>query len=723
MIKNHKVVFLLFLLSSLIGVFYFFNINLSSDTIMLFLTNRLYLGDWLSKGVFPLFNPYIFAGIPFAFDLGLGNFHPFNIFFLLPYPFSFSIWVAAVSVLFLSGFYLFFNRLTKNKAFSLLLTFIIFFSGNGLLRMSNPTIFIVVAHYGLFFWSLAYLKNGFTKSLLIPLVIGILLILSGHLQFIVYGLMLGFLIGILIYKITLKKLLIYYLLLLASTSWYFIFSLPLILSSTRISEASLIASHHLFISQLAQLVMPFVFGEIRSGARWNIGPSSVIITSLLLTFFTVFLVIKRKIQTSLFVLMIVFLILSFGVLRIPFFRESEQMFIIVQLLALISLARNEKAIVEIISRLQTRKLPLIILFLFIASILFLSNYFTLLFVNVYKLVKQTTLSGFFDPPTISAIGRLIGGSILIVTVFITALFVSLRIKRNKLLPLTAFVIAEGVIYMFFFNFFIPTSILPLKVSLPKQLDIKNYRFQSTEDVIPYSGFHTYVSSVQFRPPFSKESSILTKVEEKQFTKLQEILNAVPSSWSMVAGIKSIQGYNTFVPTKIGNLFQSSSADFGSVYKDIIERNAEFSKDVATTHVNAIDTSRITITDPRWKQLNVRYIISDREISDISLIYTNKRKFYENNSVLPLYLITNGTDKKAMIPSYEDPNSIVFKVDSKDIGNTITINQNPDGFVGKFNDKQINLVKKDFSMSAVLSAPGSLKIYYSPIKHLQEVLGR
>ncbi|MEK7079029.1 MAG: hypothetical protein AAB929_03070, partial [Patescibacteria group bacterium] len=85
-------------ISTLLFFFYLFFINLSTDTIILFLAQKLFLGKWLVKGVIPLFNPHIFLGVPFLFDVGMGNLHPFNLFFALPYPYSFALWSAATSM-------------------------------------------------------------------------------------------------------------------------------------------------------------------------------------------------------------------------------------------------------------------------------------------------------------------------------------------------------------------------------------------------------------------------------------------------------------------------------------------------------------------------------------------------------------------------------------------------------------------------------------------------
>jgi hypothetical protein len=170
--------------------FLFIRKNFRPYTPHIFIPRKRYSAP-VCERIVPLYNPHIFAGIPFLFDPGMGHLHPLNLFFVLPYPFSFSLWVGATTLLYLGGFYLFFRKSSSSPEMSLIFSLILFFSGSGFLRISNPTIFAVIAHYGLFLYSLSSLK-GNKKDMLFPFVAGVLMTLSGHLQFVVYGYILGF---------------------------------------------------------------------------------------------------------------------------------------------------------------------------------------------------------------------------------------------------------------------------------------------------------------------------------------------------------------------------------------------------------------------------------------------------------------------------------------------------------------------------------------------------
>lgn len=718
--RKNLPLFFSFFISALIFIFYLKFINLSSDTIMLFLTSKIFLGKWLAKGIFPLFNPHIFAGVPFGFDIGLGNFYPLNILFILPYPLSFALWSGIISFIFIYGFYLFFNLLTKTKRFSFLLTLILFFSGSGVfLRMNNPTILAVIAHYGFFLYSLRNLQDKGLKSYLTPLIWGILMTLSGHIQFVLYGYLLGLIVGVFINKIKLKKLIYYYFLLFISTSWYYIFSLPLILSSTRMFLAY-DKSGSIQPLQLLQLVLPFIFGEKFSGARWNIGYDTIINISLIFTSSLFLLFYKKNVNKVFGVILSLLLITSFGLIPIPFLRNTGQIFVMVHIIGLIIIANNEKFLIKTLAQ-KNNYLP-IILFLNLLLILFFFNpFFSEIFMTGYKIIKHGQTSLFFDRQTIQAIGGLIGRSLMLMAGLILIL---LFIKKTKKLTwplLFIFIIFEGLFVNFYFNYFIPANILLTKVNLPEAIDTKNYRVQSTSDTLPYFGFNIYVENVLFRPPFSKEKPLFDKKEQKDFTYLKKLLSLNASSFSMINDTKSIQGYATFVPQKIAVHFNKPSEDYEKQYAEIIKRNPLFNQQ-KITHINAIDTTRTTLFDKRWTDLSVGYFLSDHQLQDYELIYQNDNRYiYKNPEAISINQLINTGIKESITPVKETPNEAVFNIGKKDIGEKLLININPDGFRVTINSKPVNTIKRDFELEIDLKTLGKLKISYSPILHLKEVL--
>ncbi len=712
-------------ISTAIFFFYLSFINLSTDTIILFLAQKLFLGKWLAKGIIPLFNPHIFLGVPFLFDVGMGNLHPFNLFFLLPYPYSFALWSAATSFLFLIGFYLLFGLFSKDKKYTLLLTLILFFSGSGFfLRMNNPTIFSVIAHYGVFAYSLNKLKEGSKKSFFIALFFGLLLTLSGHIQFVLYGYLLGLMLSLFYFKNSLKKTVLYFLTLGLITSWYYLLSLPLILESTRLTlRKDYIETGPIYVLQLVQLFFPHVWGYVQNGSKWGVGSNNVLLSSLLLSLGISISAVKQKIDIISTIILFFLLIFSLGFINLPFFRGPGQIFILIHIIALIVLAKNEN-ILRIFSKNNVVSLFRYISIILIFGILFfVSPLFSSLFIKGYKILKHGQESLFFDLSTVQAIGKLIALSFVPLILFGLTLSINKKWIKNIQTSLILFIIIEGVLLNFFHNFFAPTKLfIKNNSSLPQIINIQNYRIQTASDVVPYTGFHNYMGNILFRPPFSKEPAVITDTESQSFSVLKSIFDTIPSSWAMVEGIDAVQGYSTFVPLKLAHYFDKPSSDYRQEYAYILELNSLFAQSEKGSHINSIESSRITLNDPRWGELGVRYFISDRPLKKYTLILQKGNKyFYENMDAIPVKHYT-GIDGKIEVATayYENPNEMLFQIKKEDIGKFFIIIVNPNGFVAELNGKKVKTKKQDFKLIIPIKEAGTLKVYYSPLFHLGEV---
>lgn len=704
----------LFITAILTATFYFFFINLTSDAVMLFLSNKLFLGHWLSKGTFPLYNPYIYAGVPFAFDLGLGNLHPFNLLFMLPYPFSMSLWVFANSLLFLYGFFHFLRQFTKDERVAVLGTLILFFSGSGVfISMGNPTIFSVITHYGIFFYSLSFLKRFSLSSLRFPLLVGILLTLSGHIQFVFYAYLFGFFLSVFVYKIPWLKVVFYYILLFIATSWFYLFALPIVLDSTRIGtslEFGKIGA--LRPQQLIQFVFPFFFGEALTGARWNAGPSPNIIISTTFSLFLTLLILFRRMRTSLLLTLLLILTISLGLVSIPFFRLPAQIMVLFHIVGVTLIVSYfdflEKKVLPFLDK---KTLYRLIVVTFMPIIFFYTSLFPSIFFSALSVVKKSP-GLFYDYETVKHMGFLIGGSFL---PYLFLLFMLRKVAHKKstfFRAILLFVIIEGIFLNVFHNYFVPAQLFTKSGNVPHVIDQIDYRVQTTADVIPYSGFHNYIENVYFRPPFSKEKTMFDEKERQTFNILKEIMYRYSGSWGARLGIRSVQGYNTFVPQALADFFATPSASFREEYHYIIEKNPTFANVKSTSHINAIDTSRITPSDPRWEQLGVRYWISDRPLPYFEQTF--------HGTFMYVYENLNAKYRYTHPPLYENPNGMYFNITRAHNFAPITFLQNPSGFVAKLNGKEIPIQKEPLQFTITPKEEGFLEIYYSPWEHLKEV---
>jgi len=709
-------------LSFCIFVFYLFYVNFSIDTIILFLSNKIFFGKWVAKGVFPWFNPHIFLGTPVAFDVGIGSFHPFNLFFLLPYPVSFALWMGATSLLFLTGFYFLFKKHAKTNTFALLLTLILFFSGSGIFRASNPTILLVIAHYGLFLFSLCSLKKQSQTNYLFPLGVGILLTVSGHVQFVFYGYLLAVVYAWLFKVAPFKKIIILFLLLGITTFWYFLFSLPLVFDSTRLTtnkDYTTTGNNSLF--QYVELFLPYIFGYIRNGSNWGPGPTYTIVISLFYSFGVVIAVLRQNRFVKL--LFLVIIAASLGLINLPFFRGAGQVTILLHILGVLYTAQEEKYLFNTILKAKWVKPFLIFtaaisLFIGIFAIL---PFFSTLFIKGYKFMKHGHESLFFDVQTVHAIGGLIALSFAHLLLFCVAAFY--LVKRKKLdYAILAYVVLEGMALVYFHNYFIPSAILTQKQDLTLSRTSNMYRIQTAADLVPYFGISTYMGDLLLRPPFSKETAIFNAQEEKNLTYLKNLFSYIPSTWVMTTSYDTVQGFSTFMIASLANNFAQPSKDFEIAYKYIIERNALFAQNKQTTSVNSITSGHLTLLDPRWEELGVRYFISDRPLKKYTLLEkSNGRYIYENSKTLPIYRIVGMGFVNAAVLYDSNPNQWKFTVSKRDVGREFQMVMNPGGFIATLNGKEVPIQKEKFLLRVAILKGGDLVVRYSPIKHLQETV--
>lgn len=693
-----------------IFIFYLLYANLSVDTILLFLASKLYLGHWLQQGIFPLFNPYIFTGIPFAFDVGLGNLHPTNLLFLLPFPLSAASWVTLHSAIFLAGYFLLFKKLSKQTAVAFFLTIVLFFSGTGLYKMNNPTIFGVIAHIGLFVYSLSYVQKNNWKSFSFPLIAGMLLTLSGHIQMVFIGYLVGFLIAVFLLRIHIKKILLYFFILFISTLWYFILAAPQIIESTRVGFR---AAQEMSVAplQFVQIFVPYIFGHASNGSTWNAGPIPDIMISIIFLPFLLAVLWNKKRLVPIIIIFGIFLSTA-GAISIPFLRTSTHSLAILHIygLSLIAVYWNDViSFIQKFERFQKLLIPsMILITLFAVGNLLgvFSNSFTFL----YTTVKGSIQSLFFDTETINAIGRLVGISALQYAALLATIVLGIKYRKYFLRIISIYVLAEGIFAIFLTSVFIPTSVISTKLSNHQNLDVVNFRVQSASEVVPYHGLSTYVDSARFQPPFSKESPFFDQNERGSYTKLAQLFEDIPASWGQVYGMKTVQGYSTFVPKKIALYFDKPSSDFEETYAEIISRNSHFKNAYTGTHTNAIEASQITLHDPRWGELGVRYTIAQNS------------QWSENVSARPIFeLIHSDGSSRVKNPIQENPNEITFQIKPKDIGRDLEIHMLPGGFVAELDGVSLSIKKKDMSFKIHLISAGILKVKYSPAEHVKETL--
>jgi len=533
------------------------------------------------------------------------------------------------------------------------------------------------------------------------------------------------LITIIYYRTSIKKVFVYFVLLAFSTGWYFVFSIPIIWESTRLTlNNSNVETGSIYPLQLLQLLFPMIWGAMMNGSKWGVGLTNVAVSSVSMWLGLAFVLFNNKIKLKEILPLFVLFIFAFGLIPLPFFRGPGQIFILIFIFTLLILAKEEKTITSINLRGIRYVIVLLLIILGIGFVFFLSPLFPFLFSSAYKIVKHGSESLFFDLKTIQAIGFLISMSLLPLTTILALLLSKHKYSRYFMYVLMCFVCVEGIYLNFFHNMFVPVDLIKAQISKEPQpiLANNNYRLETASDVVPFVGFFNYMGNVHFRPPFSKEPPLITTEELKSYKTLRSIFSFVPSSWVMTGNLNTIQGYSTFVPAKIAHYFDNPSNDYKTEYKYILDRNSLFAQSEKGSHINSIETSRITLNDPRWQALGVRYFISDRPLAKYKLIASDSgRLFYENPETLPIYRVEKEGKVTGLTPVYADPNRWEFDISEDQVGGMFTMVMNPGGFVAKLDGREIPLTKHDLTMEAQLVVSGRLVVSYSPMRHLIETL--
>ncbi|MDO8657684.1 MAG: YfhO family protein [Candidatus Levybacteria bacterium] len=135
--------------------------------------------DIVKKLDIPLWNPYNGAGMPLLATLNNGFLDPFNIlFFILPYPFAWSIYIIIQPAIIGLCTYLYCRKISLSKYASLFASFAFIFSGFVAVRIIFGMYGLAIALLPFLLWILeSYISEGFTrKTYLLPFAIFTLIV-------------------------------------------------------------------------------------------------------------------------------------------------------------------------------------------------------------------------------------------------------------------------------------------------------------------------------------------------------------------------------------------------------------------------------------------------------------------------------------------------------------------------------------------------------------------
>jgi len=542
------------------------------DNLSLKLPNAIYAAVRLREGVLPLWNPYLFAGIPFLADISTAVFYPFSLFFLVLDPF-WALTVVTIMSVFLAGvsFFLFVKELGMSRiaAFSSAMTFM--FSATILHYTSYLP--LLSSSIWLPFTFLAFYKAIARGSTLWSVVAAFSLalqIFGGHPQPVLYTLVLLFSYWLFFSKVRswnrLKPVLLLFGLAFGVTAVVVLPALELARLSTRSSMDFVTATgDSLHPVLLLRLFLPNLFDQPQVGMTW--GPAWRHVADNtgylgILTFVILFLSAKRiflrretpKRRLFLFFLgaACTSLILALGrytpiyqilFTLIPFFRvfrgPAEALLPFSLSMAVCGGIAFDEVKKRGLSFVAARRLLIMAGFMWAVGI-------------VFFLVGRFGFGLFWRP--FSTFHTFERDQVIVGTVSANMVLASLLFGLSIIVLFRKkywFFVGLVFLDLLFFNsryvFTMPRQLVRIESEPGRQLQnvlAPSERFLSYQDSVPFSGLGNYWENMAIGPPFA--ATFYTPEERRSYRELNRRLSDLALNWNMVYGLPTPHGYASFV---------------------------------------------------------------------------------------------------------------------------------------------------------------------------------
>ncbi|PJC42601.1 MAG: hypothetical protein CO040_03600 [Candidatus Pacebacteria bacterium CG_4_9_14_0_2_um_filter_36_8] len=578
------------------------------DNYSLMMPGKIFTAEWLKQGVLPLWNPHVFAGMPWFSDINQSVIYPSTIFFIFfPPAIALNLLLISHALIAYGGMYLLVKHWLKDHWWALVAGGLWMFSTQVSGSMNNfSTVQSLVWLPLLSYLGLKLVKEKSAKILFALAVT--LQFLGGYPQHVIYGIALAVGLSLFVwlrennktnfstwtkswfFPWTITALLT---LLLSAIAW--IPFTEMLFKSTRMEQTTtqaLVGS--LQPAMLIKFVLPYFFDNPASGMKW--GPAwsgqpnvGIYVTWLgLLALATSFFVtltklinrkklVKEDQETLLFFLITLFsLIFSLGqyLPGFEFIQKLFPLFRIARYPSMVMIVTNVVMILWAVRALQKWQLSkqqfrLWLLFgigLFIASLFGLLGWhygFEWAWHWLDSFVSFSLSSGSFhtlerDKIIVFEILR----NILFNSIFFIASIYFFWTKKTRIvaliLVLELLVNTQGLFY------FAPNKIYDLVTPNSQQLLQKmgmesdenkpfHYRALTRNSNMPYTDYGSYWEAMVVRVPFS--DSFVDEQELVDFKHVQNLRDGMTPDWNMVFGLPVVNGYATLLPSDYAKIWQ------------------------------------------------------------------------------------------------------------------------------------------------------------------------
>lgn len=565
------------------------------DNHFLMVPGKLFIAEWLVRGIVPLWNPLLFAGLSIIGDINQSLWYISTaLFMVFPPGSALSINIVLHQCIAFLGMMFLAKKLTKHIGLQVVATGLwvcspfVTASLNNISTMQSLAWMPIVVALSV---PIGMAKQQ-VKSVTLLVVVVLLQMLGGYPQHVVYSLLAGVLLNVWIgreyffrkeFSRLLKWFLSWILVAIASVGITAFLWLPFLevvnLSTRNIQSAEQASAGALSLSELVKVSLPTLFDNAHLGMKWGPSwskPPNALLYIPFLALVSLFVVLKRRLwrANDWFFLAVVMVPLVIAIV------STSPAMNVIQQLPILSMTRGVSTILMIsslfsalwiatlferVSLSHARSVLAVTGGLLVISVALLyvttnTSYFTSIWNGLDGLVRgrisnssfhtlerdQLIAFNFFLFSLIQLIFFGIGYYLLSKKHFL-ALGIAVSIEAMTLsLPL--FLFAPASLYQVSAN---SETVVPIFSSA----DLTQYRLLPRNYNAPFTDFGYYYDSLVLRQPFS--NSYVDSVELANFTHLRRMRNGATPDWNMALGVPIITGYTTLIPESSNAIFNET----------------------------------------------------------------------------------------------------------------------------------------------------------------------
>lgn len=716
--------------------FFFGKTLVFGDNYSLMVPGKLFTARWIKQGVVPLWNPYIFSGLPWIQDVNQSVLYPSTLLFVLLSP-AVALNATIVSHLILTGIgaWLLGRRWIRHHSLQLVPAVLWAFSTQVAGSIHNLSTIQSISWLPWLVWlgllvpKKSAAKIGFALVVLVQF-------LGGYPQHVIYSIFAAVLVSLVDNWVVawsqpkrwrrLWQWLLPWVMTAAVTlgisavAW-----LPFaqqLLKSTRLEQSITQAQvGSLNPPMLLKAVLPYIFDKPTAGMKWgpawNGQPNMVFYLSLLGVALVMVRLFKRRLPVieqffRLFVVLSLLFALGsylpgFSLIQtlIPLFRVGRypSMILMVTNLFLaiwVGIAISQVKLSKSLFQKLFKIVSALVVLLGIGFWLVQRNFATVWTQVDAALGSRLSTGAFHTLAKDQIIASVIGTNMLTVAVFLLLALFFWRMKRYGLLVI---VLALDLIVHTHGNFqFAPNASYDfnadaLVANLPRTgaVQAHQYRWLTRGSNRPYTDYGAYWEAMIVRQPFS--DSFVDQQELRDFSKLTHLRDGLVPDWNQVAGARVVHGYTTLVPQDYAKIWQQPDSPTRINFLDEIDPNAPTLQQWATKYY-LVDTA---------------YAIQE-DLSSLPLVQTvDQWQVRELPGALPRFRSADGTD--VTIESItENPNMITLSVTAAAANEFIIADRFDADWRAKVNGENVPVTDYEGMRSIPLQAgSNSISLWYSP----------